>query len=892
MDLDPKYLPDPDDPPSLAASLYVSMGWRPLPLWSVDPRTGACECSRGVRCGGSAGKHPRMRAWQDLRPTREDVLAWWKKWPDAGVGLAMGGEARLVALDIDGPAGRESLRALEAIHGPLPRTLASRSGRVDGGEHRVFVVPRHFDMSAIRNNAGKLATGLDVRGDGGQIATCPTVHRTGSVYTWIDRVPVAELPRWLFERMASASTRAAAPARTEASVTPEAPSFGEDHARYARAALNQAIEVVERAPKGYRNDTLNREAYSLGGLVARGLLSASEVEDALYGAMLNGRWDPEAIKAQHLRTLRRALEDGCAAPRTVPPRSSHGRSVSDSLQNGRSREAGRGAESVVDDDDIERAAIMAEGKQAPTRSDVGRAPSPPPAASPRRDGTDRAPRALPALRAGTGECTELANAEGLVAVHGADLRFVAELGGWYHYDGRRWSRDSPAAERAAKDYTRLLSLVAAERLAAARRALDAVAESSDETAIKRARAALDGAQRRYAWAMRSQGARALSNMLALASSEPGVVVPASAFDADPWSLCCLNGVVDLRTGKLRPHRREDLITRLAPVVYDPAARSELWETFLHDVTGGDRELAGFLGRAVGYSMSADTSEEKLFFVHGPAASGKSTFLEAVKATLGDYGTTSDFETFLVRPLVGAPRNDIARLAGSRFVVSIEVDDGKRLAEALVKSITGGDTVTARMLYQESFEFKPTFKLWLAANHAPRVSDEDLAMWRRILRIPFDSVIPKERRDRRVKRTLTDVRKSGAAILAWAVRGCLAWQKDGLAVPASVEAATETYRQENNPLREFLDDECVVAKDRTVWPDVWVTRSALREAYERWGKENGARHLLGPKAFTRHLRELGCNDKAKRWVDNASVRAWEGIRLRQAADDAMDEVGHA
>ncbi len=192
---------------------------------------------------------------------------------------------------------------------------------------------------------------------------------------------------------------------------------------------------------------------------------------------------------------------------------------------------------------------------------------------------------------------------------------------------------------------------------------------------------------------------------------------------------------------MRPHRREDLITKVCPTRYEPGARSDLLDRFLDEATGGNRELRDFLQRAVGYSLTGDVSEEVLFFVHGPGRSGKSTFMEALKATLGDYAKSADFESFVQRRDAGAVRNDIAELAGRRFVVSIEVDEGKKLAEGLVKLITGGDTVRARFLYQEAFDFVPQFKLWLAANHAPKVKHDDSAMWRRILRIPFENIVP-------------------------------------------------------------------------------------------------------------------------------------------------------
>jgi putative DNA primase/helicase len=304
------------------------------------------------------------------------------------------------------------------------------------------------------------------------------------------------------------------------------------------------------------------------------------------------------------------------------------------------------------------------------------------------------------------------------------------------------------------------------------------------------------------------------------------------------------------------------------VEYIPSARSELWERFLSEATGGDRDICDFLQRAIGYSLTGDVSEEVLFFVHGPAAAGKSTFLEAIKAALGDYSKSADFETFVQRREVGSVRNDIAELAGRRFVVSIEIDEGKKLAEGLVKLITGGDTVRARFLYQEAFEYVPQFKLWLAANHAPKVKHDDMAMWRRILRIPFEQAIPKDRRDPAIKARLKDVRESGPAILAWAVEGCLRWRSERLGVPKTVQAATEEYRLDMDPLRDFVAECCVLHQQ------AWVLAARLRQAYDEYCKQTGEKRLLGPREFGEGLKGRGCTRDRRH-----AGHGWLGIGLR-------------
>ena len=355
-------------------------------------------------------------------------------------------------------------------------------------------------------------------------------------------------------------------------------------------------------------------------------------------------------------------------------------------------------------------------------------------------------------------------------------------------------------------------------------------------------------------------------MVELARSRPGVPVRPEEMDSDPWLFNAFNGTVDLRTGDLQAHGPQDLITKLAPVQYDPEARNGLWDDFLKRVLP-TLEVRDFVQRVGGYSLTGLTTEEKLFFLWGPTATGKSTLLRAICAAMGDYAATADFSTFLQRDHRG-PSNDIARLAGKRLVVSIEVDQGSRFAEGLVQQLTGGDVVTARFMYGEFFEFIPQFKLWLAANDRPSVRDDNDAIWRRILQVHFSVQIPEEDRDDDIKAALSDLDVAGPAVLAWLVQGCLQWQQYGLQVPGEVQATTQDYRREMDPLADFLEESCILFSEARVRnPDLWT-------AYLAWCQENHVRYLMGRKGFTQRIKAL----RGVRLSPGSGSRDWHGIGL--------------
>jgi putative DNA primase/helicase len=371
-----------------------------------------------------------------------------------------------------------------------------------------------------------------------------------------------------------------------------------------------------------------------------------------------------------------------------------------------------------------------------------------------------------------------------------------------------------------------------------------------------------------AHAERSEAEARIRAMITLAESEREVAIEPNQLDIDPYLLTCSNGTIDLRTGTLRPHRREDLITKLAPVEYDPDARLDVWEQTL-TFACPDPEIRGFVQRGMGYSITGDTKEEKLFTCIGPTNAAKSTIGEAIKGVLGDYAATADFESFLFRRDGRGPRNDIARLAGRRFVISVEVGRGRHIAEGLVKLLTGGDTVVARRLYQELFEFVPRFKLWLVSNDPPIIRDDDDALWRRVIRVPF-AQIPENCRDPNVKAQLRDPVTAGPAIMAWLVQGCLEWQRRGLDVPAAITQATRAYREDMDPLKPFIESTC------TLNPTAWVTTEKLRTAYEAWCRENGERPLAG-RTWGQRLRDRGCHP------EKHSVRGWVGIALKDGTE---------
>ena len=452
--------------------------------------------------------------------------------------------------------------------------------------------------------------------------------------------------------------------------------------------------------------------------------------------------------------------------------------------------------------------------------------------------------AAPDLLRGLG-CTDYGNAQRLVRRHGENLRYCYEFNQWLGWCGTHWSFDPAVAERMAKDT--VLSIYSE---------VGHLADARERETLHR-------------HAVMSEQVSRIAAMLALARSEPGIAIRPDDLDRDVWLLNCANGTLDLRTGAVRPHLRDNLVTRCLGIEYKSGSECPRWRAFLHRIMDGNQDLVGFVQRAVGYTLTGSTAERCMFILHGGGKNGKTVFLEGLRLLLGDgYTARTPTQTLLAKRGDTIP-NDVARLRGIRLVTASETGDGNRLDEALVKDITGGDRVVARFMRGEWFEFTPHFKIFLSTNYRPRISGTDDAIWDRLRLVPFLIRIPEEER-RPMEQMLSEFEAELSGILNWAIQGCLDWQRRGMGEPPEVRIATADYRDDMDTLGDFLSECCMVCRD------AWVSSHNLYDEYKRWATDAGER-VLSNKRFSLWMEHRG-RDMGFRKQHTRGGKVWYGLGL--------------
>lgn len=448
--------------------------------------------------------------------------------------------------------------------------------------------------------------------------------------------------------------------------------------------------------------------------------------------------------------------------------------------------------------------------------------------------------------------TDTGNAERMVAQHGGDLRFCHTWGSWLVWDGVRWERDATSeVHRLAKATVRTMRDEYQREVE--RRRKNPLLQRADEylSALGEFAKKSESRDRRRA-------------IVDLAAVESEVSIRAEQLDASPWLINLQNGTVDLRSGSLDPHQRDQLLTRVIPIQFDPAAECPRWRQFIGEIFLGNEELISFVQRCVGYSLTGLTQEQVFFLCYGTGENGKSAFLSMLESLLGDYALTADFNTFAAGDVApGAPRPDLVRLRGARLVTAAEPDQKIHLSESRLKQITGEDPIVARSLHEREQEFRPILKLWLMANHKPTVTESNHGFWRRVRLIPFDYRVPAATKDAGLKEKL---RAELPGILRWALEGCLAWQRSGLGEARAVSEATEEYRSEMDVLGRFFEDCCELDREHS------CPAAELYDAYEKWCGYVSEKPM-SKVAFGRKLKDRGLRQ------DRTKVgRFWSGVRV--------------
>lgn len=584
----------------------------------------------------------------------------------------------------------------------------------------------------------------------------------------------------------------------------------------------QAVLAAKRAGDLVCVTEGEKDAYNLAELGMCATTNAmgagkwrQEYTETLTGAHVAILPDKDREGEKHAQIVQAALTGKAASLRVVvlPDRNGqHVKDVSDWIAGGGTREEL--------DDLIARAPLIEASPEANPANPAGEAAEASPLARP----------SIPDFRK-----SDLWNGQVMVSVAGDDIAFCNDRTVWLHWNGKHWEWDK--------------SMVAVYQQAKrAIREIYALASRTDDDS-KRGELA--------AWALGSESSNRVRSMVFQAQSERYIQHVMTDFDIDPDVFNVQNGTIDLKTGELKPHRRSDLITRCAPTVYTPDQDTGTWAGFIDDITLGRKDLARYLAQCAGYAMTGRTDEDQLFYLYQRGRNGKSSFMEAIykmagPVDKGGYGGSLSYSVLMLRPRDAAGRghrDEIMSLAGARILIVSECPDGMTLDSALIKNMTGGDTITGSVKFGGTFSYTPQYTPFLYGNYKPKISEVDEGTWARPRLIPFDAYFEKGRNE------VVGLRKALQTtyvneVLTWAVAGAVDWYQNGLIEPACVTEATATFRAEQDHVHQYLDERTVAG------PSMRATITELYQDYTLWCMASNEFAPFGKTEFNDRVERLG------------------------------------
>jgi putative DNA primase/helicase len=918
-----------------AALAYAARGWPVFPCSPKHkaPLLGKDRDAAGKDIPGSGGvtkastDPEQIRAWWKRWPKALVAIATGHPTLDAG-------GRRLFVLDFDpredGDTGEVwTLERLKAetegqIGCTLPPTLAALSP--SEGVHAYLLQP---DDGEPINNRGNLPEHVDVRGLGGYVIAPPSIMgpsaikgQAGLRYRWVRNdaaAAIADAPAELMAVLRDRTPRKGSGGRQEGAQRRQAyvaSDVPDDVRKYALSALDGECKAVRDAASGKRNEQLNISALKIASLVAAGALDDTIARHSLEAAARDnpGRDSDSQIHATiesgwtaGLNSPRDLEEIAAAALDRQQRRDRHGPSA------GGARLSRPGASSAPSSSSAPHPAKAAngqpsfqDGRAAPDASDggaggrtweyddfagEGSGPEPEELQMPDRIRVDPDPRAdrhcafLP--------MTDLGNAERFRARHGHRFRFCKELG-WFMWDDRRWALLSEEKDRlpgevlnavfhtvrAIRNEAKLIEASGAKENLPPNPTREEEAAALDFIAKWKGKVPVLFSELIEGHAKSSEGSNRLGCIANLAKAFPDIMVRADQLDQDREVINVQNGTLVLVNAgnevavRIRRHDPRDLITKVASVEYDPGATCPEYDGFLNDVQPGASEQR-FLDQWHGLSMTGNIREQKLAFYHGKGRNGKSTLVDIMGDIAGDYGGSVGIETFLDQGRGrkgGDATPDLARLPGIRFLRTSEPEKGAKLAEALIKLVTGGEEITARHLNKGFFSFLPSFKLTVSGNHKPKITGHDDGIWRRVMLVPWEVQIPEDQVDERLPEKL---RAERAGILNRLLAGLVDYKMNGLVKPESVTRATQKYREASDQLGRFLR-ECTIDKE-----GVRSKSSLLFNLFTAWAKANSGGEW-STQGFARAMEDRGYERITSNGVH------WEDIQMIKTLDDFADD----